>query len=101
MENMTAFQRDLLFVIADLGEPYGLRIKRELEEYYGYDVNHGRLYPNLDELVSSGLLTKDARDRRTNEYTVTKRGLRELKARMEWEEKRVDGRELGDLEAGL
>ncbi|ELZ20434.1 PadR family transcriptional regulator [Natrinema limicola JCM 13563] len=35
---------------------YGLAIKRELEDYYGTEVNHGRLYPNLDELVDLGLV---------------------------------------------
>lgn len=33
---------------------YGLAVKRELDEYYGSEVNRGRLYPNLDELVEMG-----------------------------------------------
>lgn len=35
MYDMTAFQRDLLYVIAGLEEPHGLEIKRELGRYYG------------------------------------------------------------------
>ena len=45
----------MLYVIAGLDEPHGLAIKEELEGYYESEVNHGRLYPNLDTLVEKGL----------------------------------------------
>ncbi|WP_367176160.1 PadR family transcriptional regulator [Haloarcula rubripromontorii] len=85
MYDLTGFQRDLLYVIAGLDEPHGLAIKEELENYYESEVNHGRLYPNLDTLVEKALIEKGERDRRTNFYTLTKRGQRELDARQEWE----------------
>jgi PadR family transcriptional regulator, regulatory protein PadR len=85
MNDLTAFQRDLLYVIAGLNEPHGLAIKAEMERYYDGEVHHGRLYPNLDVLVEKGLVKKGSRDRRTNEYTLTERGERELSARREWE----------------
>ena len=85
MHDMTGFQRDLLYVIAGLEEPHGLAIKSELEGYYEKAVNHGRLYPNLDTLVDKGLVKKGEKDRRTNIYTVTERGNRELQARDDWE----------------
>jgi len=85
MYDLTGFQRDLLYVIAGLDEPHGLAIKEELENYYESEVNHGRLYPNLDTLVEKALIEKGERDRRTNFYTLTKRGQRELDARKEWE----------------
>jgi DNA-binding PadR family transcriptional regulator len=85
MYDLTGFQRDLLYVIAGLDEPHGLAIKEELEDYYEGEVNHGRLYPNLDTLVEKALIEKGERDRRTNFYTLTKRGQRELDARKEWE----------------
>jgi DNA-binding PadR family transcriptional regulator len=85
MYDLTGFQRDLLYVIAGLDEPHGLAIKEELENYYEGEVNHGRLYPNLDTLVEKALIEKGERDRRTNFYTLTKRGQRELDARKEWE----------------
>jgi len=69
----TAFQTNILVILAD-GSDYGLGIKRALEEYYGEDVNHGRLYPNLDRLVEDGLVAKSARDKRTNEYELTDAG---------------------------
>lgn len=85
MHDLTAFQRDCLYTIAGLNAPKGLTIKDELEEYYEIDINHGRLYPNLDTLVEKGLVEKGEVDKRTNYYNLTDRGRRELQARWEWE----------------
>ena len=85
MYDLTGFQRDLLYVIAGLDDPHGLAIKDELEDYYEKEVHHGRLYPNLDTLVEKGLVEKGTLDRRTNMYSVTRRGQREIAARTEWE----------------
>lgn len=85
MHDLTGFQRDCLYVIAGSSGPKGLAIKETLDEYYGSEINHGRLYPNLDELVEKGLVEKGAIDDRTNSYTLTDRGERELQARREWE----------------
>lgn len=86
MHDLTGFQRDLLYVIAGLNEPHGLALKDELEEYYEDEIHHGRLYPNLDALVDKGLVEKGEKDDRTNVYTVTRRGRREIEARREWEQ---------------
>ena len=93
MHDLTAFQRDLLYVVAGMDNPHGLAIKRELEDYYETEINHGRLYPNLDELVEKGLLEKSEKDGRTNVYTVAQRGRRELHAREEWERQYVDDKQ--------
>jgi len=90
MQDMTAFQRDLLYVIAGLDEPHGLKTKAELEQYYEDEINHGRLYPNLDTLVDKGLVKKGTLDDRTNSYTITKRGKREIEARREWEDQYLE-----------
>jgi PadR family transcriptional regulator, regulatory protein PadR len=89
MYDLTGFQRDLLYVIEGQDEPHGLAIQEELEQYYEKDIHHGRLYPNLDTLVDKGLVEKGKVDRRTNFYTVTRRGQRELEARREWEDQYV------------
>ncbi|MFB6295970.1 MAG: helix-turn-helix transcriptional regulator [Halobacteriales archaeon] len=91
MHDLTGFQRDLLYVIADLEEPKGLAIKDDLEEYYGTEINHGRLYPNLDSLVEKGLVEKGRIDDRTNSYTLTGRGEREIEARRTWENEHLQG----------
>ncbi len=89
MHDLTGFQRDLLYVIAGKDEPHGLAIKADLDSYYGAEINHGRLYPNLDVLVEKGLVEKGKLDERTNAYVLTNRGHRELAARREWEERFV------------
>jgi len=89
MFDLTAFQRDCLYVIQGLDEPKGLAVMDELEEYYESDINAGRLYPNLDELVDKGLVEKHQKDRRTNAYVPTRRGRREIKARAEWKENQL------------
>jgi len=81
MHDLTGFQRDLLYTIAGQDDPHGLAIKDELEKYYEKEIHHGRLYPNLDEVVDKGLVEKGELDQRTNYYTITARGRRELEAR--------------------
>ncbi|WP_299263765.1 PadR family transcriptional regulator [Halorientalis sp.] len=85
MDNLTAFQRDVLYALAGLDEAYGLAIKAELEDYYEGEVNHGRLYPNLDDLVEHGYVEKGQIDRRTNSYELTDIGAEALSKRREWE----------------
>lgn len=90
MYDLTGFQRDLLLVIEGLDEPHGLAIKDELENYYEKEIHHGRLYPNLDTLVEKGLVEKGELDQRTNFYSTTRRGRREIEARREWENQYID-----------
>lgn len=76
--NLSAFQRDILLVLQRLSnsdeDSYGLAIKRRLEDRYGSEVNHGRLYPNLDEMIEDGLIERGQIDKRTNRYTLTDDG---------------------------
>jgi len=83
VRDLTAFQRNILIILSE--EPmYGLAIKRELESYYDDEVNHGRLYPNLDELVELGLVEKSELDKRTNQYELTSDGESALFEQLEW-----------------
>lgn len=76
--DLTGFQRDLLVAIERLTEdgegPHGLAVKAKLEEKGYGDVHHGRMYPNLNELVREGLVHKSEKDLRTNEYALSSRG---------------------------
>lgn len=63
MHDLTGFHRNLLFVISGFDEPHGLAVKDEIEDYYEGEI-----------------------DDRTNSYTVTQQGERELEARQKWEE---------------
>ena len=93
MDDLTGFQRDLLYVIVGLENgtpPHGLAIKDSLEEDYEGEIHHGRLYPNLDTLAEMGLIDVSTIDNRTNAYSITQSGRRELGARREWERQHVD-----------
>jgi len=99
-KDLTAFQQNILVILAE--EPrYGLAIKRELESYYSDEVNHGRLYPNLDDLVEMGLVDKSELDKRTNQYALTEEGYEALLDQLGWTFARLITSEerAGDLEA--
>jgi DNA-binding MarR family transcriptional regulator len=91
MIDLTAFQQLILLDVAirerqDNDQPNGLAIKDDLTEMYrgvgelpeGEEVNHGRLYPNLDKLVTRGLLKKGERNRRSNYYALTDAGIQAI-----------------------
>ncbi|SFR47691.1 PadR family transcriptional regulator [Halorubrum sodomense] len=71
LADLTAFQRDILRTLDREDHRKGTAIRAGLEAYYGVDVNHGRLYPSLDQLVEKGLIEKSKRNRRTNDYALT------------------------------
>ena len=74
--DLTGFERDLLVDIYQMDQPSGQDILDRLEANHGEDVKHGRLYPNLDDLVDYGLIDKGEQNRRTNYYEVTNDGRR-------------------------
>lgn len=83
--DLSKFQLRILAVLADAeNAPKGVTVKRRLHSYYDAEVNHGRLYPNLDELVRAGLVTKGAKDQRTNAYGLTDAGSDALAAEVAW-----------------
>ncbi len=90
MFELTGFQRDLLYVIAGADQPSGQDVKEEVEQYYSSEINHGRLYPNLDTLVNEEVVEKGQLDRRTNYYAISDEGQQEIEERREWEEQFVD-----------
>ncbi len=90
MDQLTGFQRDLLYVIAGMERPSGQEILDDINRYIDQPVTHGRLYPNLDTLVDHELVEKGQLDRRTNYYALTPKGQRELEARQEWVNQYVD-----------
>lgn len=84
--DLTAFQRDILYVLAGLEDPAGIDVKDELDEYYTGDVEHSRLYQALNRLVDRGLVEKGQKDARTNEYRLTDAGRDLLQRHHEWRE---------------
>lgn len=90
MDQLTGFQRDLLYVIAGMNRPSGQQILDDINRYIDQPVTHGRLYPNLDTLVEKELVEKGQLDRRTNYYALTPKGRRILQRRQEWVNQYVD-----------
>jgi len=90
--DLTAFQRDILRLLDREDHRKGTAIRSGLEAYYGVDVNHGRLYPNLDQLVEKGLIEKSERNRRTNDYALTDAAREALADHDAW----IDGNGEGD-----
>ena len=74
--DLTAFQTHLLCLIDRLGPTEGVTLQHALEELYPEEINHGRLYPSLDRMVESGLISKQTKesDKRRKEYALTGRG---------------------------
>lgn len=89
IHRLTGFQRDLLYVVVGTDRPSGQIIKEILEEQTATDVTHGRLYPNLDTLVTRGLVSKGQLDRRTNYYAATEAGVAALRSYHDWGTERL------------
>lgn len=90
--NRSKFELRILALLASHDDdPKGVTLKRELRSYYGKDINHGQLYPNLDELVEDGLVAKGSKDRRTNAYSLTPEGRAVLSEEISWLTSHVDG----------
>jgi len=83
MSDLTTFKFDLLAALYRDGPLHGLGIKEHLlgREYDA--VNHGRMYPNLDDLVAAGYVDKSEWDKRTNKYALTDSGEAALADRVE------------------
>lgn len=82
--DLTAFQRDILRLLEREDHQKGTSIRAGLEAYYQTGVTHGRLYPNLDQLVEKGLVEKGERDNRTNDYALTDAARDALARRDQW-----------------
>ena len=99
MFELTGFQRDLLYIIASLDGAHGLGIKNEIETVYEIEVNPSRLYPNLDTLVTKGLVEKGRIDDRTNSYDLTEQGLQLIATRREWEDELLSAEIIQEITA--
>ena len=74
--DLNSSKRDLLVEIYQLDQPSGQDIRHRMKAEHNEDVDHGRLYPNLNDLVDVGLLDKGEQDLRSNYYQITNDGQR-------------------------
>jgi DNA-binding PadR family transcriptional regulator len=90
-DETTGFQRDLLCVLYGMDDPKGMEVQSELEDYYGSEVLHARVYQNLDSLVERDLVEKGERDSRTNYYRITDAGRDLIEDVITWKRQYTDG----------
>lgn len=86
----------MLYIILDAGKPSGQEVNSIINEEYKNEVNHGRLYPNLDDLVEMGLIIKGDKDDRTNYYQITQKGKDKIVKRHHWTNERIDNTSVRD-----
>lgn len=67
-----------------------IRVRKFGTRHCDEGVNHGQLYPTLDDLVGAGLVEKGQIDDRTNSYSLTEEGRDLLEGRLEKENQYVD-----------
>lgn len=90
MKELTSFQRDVLYALSSEEQMNGSDIRRELQEYYGLNVNNGQLYPNLDKLAENGLIEKIETDSRSNYYMRTEKAEELIWNRRGWEDEQLE-----------
>jgi len=80
LQELSRFQIELLAIANTMDEPSGQDIRREYDGVAQAHTNHGRLYPNLKELVATGCMNKGKHDERTNYYECSDKGRDVLEA---------------------
>ena len=79
-DDLTAFQLDILMAIpraeahVDHDLPHGLAVKDYLSQRREGEIHHGRLYPNIEQLVDAGYVERVDIDDRTKGLRVTDAG---------------------------
>ncbi|WP_267643842.1 helix-turn-helix transcriptional regulator [Haloarchaeobius amylolyticus] len=88
---VSGFKRDQLVVLWELADsnPSGVNLMAELESQYGTELNRGRLYQNLSDLVADDFVQKRPVDGRTNAYRLTDTGQRCVRAHLAWVSRRL------------
>lgn len=89
LESLSAFQRDLLTIVADNEGAIGSTIQDLVEEARREDITHGRLYRNLDKLVDEGYVEKRKR-KPSNTYYLTEEGRDRLEDDLRWRQLRLE-----------
>ena len=89
LSDLSAFRRDLLFVIASFEGidtvPVGVAIAEDLRAVSTDSVTQGRFYQNLRDLVADDVVEKRPIDGRTNAYYLPSPTTEALATRVAWE----------------
>lgn len=90
MDDLTGFQRDLLYVIAGGDEPNGLTVRAEIDKYYEREIDRAHVYYNRDVLFEEGYLEHSERVGRGKRLRLTEKGQQSLVERRSWEDDRIE-----------
>lgn len=82
--DLTAFQRDILIILAGCDAPAGVDVRADLTAYHETSVEPSRLYQALTKLADNHLIDISQQDGRTNAYQLTTHGERVLAAGREF-----------------
>ena len=89
LSNLSAFRRDLLFVVASFEGtetvPAGVAIAEALRAISADSVTQGRFYQNLRNLVADDIVEKRRIDGRTNAYYLPSSTTEALAIHIAWE----------------
>ena len=80
-DDLDRFQIDILRVLERDGVMNGKAVARSMERDYGFALSSGRVYPQLHNLESLGLIDRWDTDGRTKACEITARGKRVLDRR--------------------
>ena len=89
LESLSAFQRDLLAIVADNEGAIGSTLKDQVEEARREEITNGRHYRNLDELVHEGFVEK-RKTEPSNSYYLTDEGRERLEDDLRWRQLRLE-----------
>ena len=89
LESLTAFQRDLLAIVADNEGATGSALQDQAEEARREDITNGSLYRNLDKLVDEGYVEK-RKTKPSNSYFLTEEGRNRLEDDLRWRQLRLE-----------
>lgn len=89
-ESIGHFEKLILLAVAQLADPYGVTIRREIEERTGRQVSAGAIYTSLERLEGRGLVRSELTDptpvrggRRKRVYRLRPPGERALESSLE------------------
>ena len=85
MRDLSALERDIMYLLAGSSGLKGYEIREQLKEYYDKPVYDGSIYPAIETLTEEGLVLREELNGRTNQYQLTARGQDEMRFRRRWE----------------
>lgn len=86
MNDLSAFQRDILFLVAGLDNPTSHELKNHMEKYRESGVTIERIEPNVRSLKNKNLISEHSN---TEGYTITNSGIHNIWSRREFEKELI------------